>query len=380
MDRPAPGYWDNRAQGLSDAVMAPHYKRLLSELGAVQPKDSRQIENHTDHAWQGAEHFEPLAAGEQPPMGILFDGDASIVDSNGVTRLGFVAGQENGKFGSPGATKSTVDALFLIPAMRKGLDLRPLHDVRQIRQSEDGFAVRARDLKGWRTVTLRAPKVIVAAGTMNTNTLLLQATAARDLPAMPALGQGIGLNGDLLGKWPSDGRDATLGPPVQGRVKIKGHETAAYVLMSTAETPPLPFFMRKKARAKARSMLGLVAMSQDASDGRIWLENGRLRFGFDMSGSPSYAATMRAYDALAQMSGRKVKYSKTEAFSAHPCGGCRVSDGPQTGVVNGRGEVHGCPGLFVADAAALPQSLGVPPSLSIAVWASHVATQILSDT
>ncbi|MGH1356215.1 MAG: GMC oxidoreductase [Thalassovita sp.] len=380
IDRPKAGYWDNRANGLSDATMSPHYERLAAQLGATQPKDTRKIANHTDHAWQGADFFTQLDSDEQPPMGILFQGESTVVDENGISRQPFAPGQENGKFGSPGATKSTLDALFLIPAIRKGMDLRALHEVRRIQKTGTGFTVTARNLKGRRKVTLTAAKVIVAAGTMNTNALLLKATQAGDLPVMPALGQGVGMNGDLLGKWATDGRDASLGPPVQGRVKITGHEAAAYVLLSTAETPPLPFFMRKKALEKARSTLGLVAMSQDASDGRIWLENGRFRFAFHMSGSPSYAATMQAYDALGQASGRKVKYSKEQVVSAHPCGGCRVSDGPQTGVVDGRGQVHGCAGLYVADAAALPQSLGVPPSLSIAAWAAHVATEILSET
>ena len=37
------------------------------------------------------------------------------------------------------------------------------------------------------------------------------------------------------------------------------------------------------------------------------------------------------------------------------------------------------PGLFVADAAALPAAVGTPPSLAIAAWAHHVADR-LADT
>ena len=48
-------------------------------------------------------------------------------------------------------------------------------------------------------------------------------------------------------------------------------------------------------------------------------------------------------------------------------------------MVDHRGEIYGNPGLFVADAAALPAAVGTPPSLAIAAWAHHVADH-LADT
>ena len=53
-------------------------------------------------------------------------------------------------------------------------------------------------------------------------------------------------------------------------------------------------------------------------------------------------------------------------------GGCRIADEASRGVVDGSGEVHGHTGLYVADASVFPQPVGVPPSMSIAAWASHV--------
>jgi cholesterol oxidase len=57
-------------------------------------------------------------------------------------------------------------------------------------------------------------------------------------------------------------------------------------------------------------------------------------------------------------------------------GGARLGANAQQGVVDHRGEVYGNPGLFVADAAALPAAPGGPPSLAIAAWAHHVADGI----
>jgi cholesterol oxidase len=48
-------------------------------------------------------------------------------------------------------------------------------------------------------------------------------------------------------------------------------------------------------------------------------------------------------------------------------------------VVDHTCEVYGNPGLYVADAAALPAAAGVPPSLAIAAWAHHLAGRLAGD-
>jgi cholesterol oxidase len=177
---------------------------------------------------------------------------------------------------------------------------------------------------------------------------------------------------------PADGsRDASIGPPVHGRVKIKGHEDAGYFILSGGEPAPVPWFKRKAAAAKARSKYNIIAMAQDAADGRYWSENGRHKFAFDVKGSPCYVSAMAAMDALSEMSGRKVKYPKDSVFTAHPMGGCRISKDANSGVVDGVGEVHGHPGLIIADASVFPQPVGCPPSLSIAAFASHAAEALI---
>jgi cholesterol oxidase len=40
--------------------------------------------------------------------------------------------------------------------------------------------------------------------------------------------------------------------------------------------------------------------------------------------------------------------------------------------------VHDNPGLFIADASALPAAPGVPPSMTIAAWAGHLAMSLVS--
>ena len=54
-----------------------------------------------------------------------------------------------------------------------------------------------------------------------------------------------------------------------------------------------------------------------------------------------------------------------QPITVHPQGGCPMSDDPDMGVVDGYGEVHGHRGLYVLDAAAFPEPIGVNPSASI---------------
>jgi cholesterol oxidase len=60
-------------------------------------------------------------------------------------------------------------------------------------------------------------------------------------------------------------------------------------------------------------------------------------------------------------------------LTAHPLGGCPMSDRPEHGVVNDRGEVWDHPGLFVADGAVMPGPLAANPSLTIAAVAERTA-------
>ena len=101
-----------------------------------------------------------------------------------------------------------------------------------------------------------------------------------------------------------------------------------------------------------------------------------MKYSFSMNGSPSYATTIRAFEALASQFGRPVSFDGENVFKAHPMGGCRISDDMTAGVVNGDGQVHDHPGLYIADASVFPQPVGVPPSLSIAAWASHVGSRM----
>ena len=65
--------------------------------------------------------------------------------------------------------------------------------------------------------------------------------------------------------------------------------------------------------------------------------------------------------------------------SSHPQGTLRMGRNPVGSVVKLSGESRAVKGLFVADASLFPTSIGVPPTLTIAALAEHVASQIIES-
>ena len=65
--------------------------------------------------------------------------------------------------------------------------------------------------------------------------------------------------------------------------------------------------------------------------------------------------------------------------SSHPQGTLPMGEYSNRSVVKLSGESHAVNGLFVADASLFPTSIGVPPTLTIAALAEHVASQIIES-
>lgn len=86
------------------------------------------------------------------------------------------------------------------------------------------------------------------------------------------------------------------------------------------------------------------------------------------------AAALDAYFAAVARSRFRANWSTL--FSAHQMGTCRMGSDRRGAVCDGAGEVFGVGGLFVADASAFPASSGVNPMLTIMALAHHTAQAI----
>jgi choline dehydrogenase-like flavoprotein len=63
-------------------------------------------------------------------------------------------------------------------------------------------------------------------------------------------------------------------------------------------------------------------------------------------------------------------------LSAHPLASCRIGEDPSTSALTPSHELRGSPGLFVTDGSAVPTSLTVNPSLTIAALAERASVAI----
>jgi cholesterol oxidase len=262
----------------------------------------------------------------------------------------------------------------------KGVTVRDLCEVTGISPSspgdDPGYVVQFRDLDTGTHQYVCARRVVLAAGTLNTMHLLFAAARqSGGLAPMPALGRRFFANGDLAAAWlrtsaPVSSFNST---PSQGEFTVDGHESQSFGFggLPGIETLPLPGF----ARRWLQKVFFMYAMGADSGAASACFAGGRLCLDYDYREEPVYRDLREALRVVSVESGSRVVPVR-KPLSPHVSGGACLGATAADGVVDHRGEVHGNPGLYVADAAALPAAPGGPPSVAIAAWAHHVADGI----
>ena len=74
---------------------------------------------------------------------------------------------------------------------------------------------------------------------------------------------------------------------------------------------------------------------------------------------------------------RRVRARDLTLMAFHPLGTARADARPSHGVVDGELRVHGCEGVYVADASVIPSSIGVNPQITIMALATRLAYRLL---
>ena len=387
-DRPrVEGFWDDHHPEVSSAAMEPHYQRVMAEMGGRAPRLEDAIPGFTAQRYRDSPDFKAEEALERPLHAVQFPetpGTSREIDWGEGIRRREADWKDGGLLGSRFGTKTTLDFAFLAPAMRRGLRVLDLHEavsVHQCRQTHAArYCVQALNLYTGRLEPFYAEHVMLAAGAMNTLRLLLVSrNETRGLEGMPSLGHRFGSNGDSVAWWSLNEADADFsrGLPCHGPVALRddSHEDDPLLIeVGTVGIDGVP--MPRALRRRLRRRVMLIAMGADRADGRVRLERGRLRIRYDRDASPVFERAEALFRRSAEVSGRKVR-SRRRPFTVHPLGGAVLGPDETAGVVDGRGEVYGQPGLYVLDAAALPAAPGGPPSMSIAAWASWVAARFL---
>jgi cholesterol oxidase len=281
-----------------------------------------------------------------------------------------------------------------------------------------------------------ADNVVLAAGAIGTPELLLKNRAG--LPRLsPALGHRVSANGDYLG-WIRDCRhpepsengeprwrylDPSVGPVITASIKVDGERSPSgrgFLIQdggapSSADWLWEPVELTRNAwRARgvlfrrlvqrlrghrdtnasdivvrllgdahaSAAMMPVLGMGRDIPNGAYRLEGDQLELDFSVDPSADYYKGLgESVEQLARALGgrawRGPLARRHRGVSAHPVGGCPMSDDPRQGVVDAWGRVYGQPGLWVADGSVMPGPVGENPSFTIAALADRFAYAML---
>lgn len=376
-----PCYWHARHPELDPRLIEQHYARVLADMKAVAfgPECYTPQSVWTHFPGNPASRVRPAI--DQPHMALLLPPSAreagvTIRNSHGVERR-YCAFDGDGFLGSRGGAKASVDFIYLEPAIRSGLQVQARCPVRELSVARPvdggGYLVRYTDLHRKTDRTAQAARVVLAAGTLNTQCLLFANSGPHGtLKQMPSLGRRFGGNGDLMASW-KKGPGAIpsfRSTPSQGAFTVDGVDEVDFGIGGYAglETFPLPQFL-KQALSRRYFMYGI---GEDSGSGSVSYANGRLSASYDPESEPIYERMRHGFRLLAEESKSPV-WVLGKPLTVHPWGGACIGANATNGVVDYRGEVYGNSGLYVADGASLPAAPGGPPSLAIAAWAHHVA-------
>ncbi|MFL6051480.1 MAG: FAD-dependent oxidoreductase [Actinoallomurus sp.] len=337
--------------------------------------------------------------------------------------------------------KNSLDHTYLSAARHHGADIRSLHEVRGIRpRPEGGYEVdyvRHDPLEKARKPvpqTISCDRLVLAAGAYGTTFLLL-----RDRARFPGLSDALGTrfsgNGDLLTflmRATDRDRirplDASRGPTITSAIRlpdeadgVPGAGRGAYIedggypafvdwMIEEAdvahEVSRVVRLMCERFRAfisrapdtnlsselaeligdgaLSVSSLPLLGMGRDVPDGVLRLRGGRLDADWTTKTSEEYFARLRStMKRIAAVLGATYAdnpiWFRKRIVTVHPGGGAPMGHHRGEGVCDPVGEVHGFPGLYIADGAALPGAVGPNPSLTIAALSDRMCTRLLES-
>ncbi|GHH45397.1 cholesterol oxidase [Streptomyces candidus] len=311
------------------------------------------------------------------PLDSTFDWATIRAELDGAAPLSATVG--NSDFGCGNGAKKSLTRSYLPAALATGhVRLRPLHEVISLRRRRRGgylVGVRRLDAGGTvlETLELSCEMLFVAAGTLNTNRLLVAARERGDLPDLPAgIGTGFGDNGDQLNlrSQPLAFHGGSQGSPSASAAFL--HREFGLPLL--VESWVLPTY----SALPAVITFGMTVDHDHRGTFRYDRVSGRVHLA-DWTAEKSAAAAR----ALRSHSGRvaaanpgtlPLTLSNPYTFTGHPVGGCVIGH-----CTDLHGRVRGHRGLYVVDGSLLPGNVGgANPSLTIAALAEHALAGIIA--
>lgn len=386
LEEPPPEFFDAYPEAITAEEMHPYFDRVRSVLRPAPvpepPEKDRIFERAVASAALPAPEYPELAIawGEDPSRPMTVTNAVGVEQSTSTYQADVFVGCEDG-------SKTTLDLTYVPLALRHGAELRPLCEVLAVGGEDGGgYWVRYRDHRSGEERRESAPRLVLAAGGLNTQRLLFDARDGHAaLPELPAtLGKRFSPNADFVALlWRTSLlAHSSYGPSVGALTRIRNEASGIHryeigELGLPVQAVPLPRWLRGRL---SRSTF-LFSMGRDASTGTIGFDGKGLTTAVGRSLDPdlyremeaAVARVARHYEPARLLRNVLAGPGSEGLFTVHPLGGCSMGQSPETGFTDHRGGVFGHPGLYVADGSLYPRSPGMAPSLTIAALAERQA-------
>ncbi len=259
--------------------------------------------------------------------------------------------------------------------------------------------LRMRGEWSWEQLEVRAPRVVLAAGTIHTPPLL----------ARNGLGADSGQLGRNLVLHPATAAFALMDEVVNMARGVPqsfyvDEFAAAGIMFEGIAGPPayaalsLPLTGARHAAAMAnyRHLAQFGVMVSDRSRGSVRLPRRGpplIRYDIVEEDVAKFRVGLARLDELFRAAGAREVYLPLPAgvsperarardlklLAFHPLGTARADADPARGVLDPDLRVHGVEGLYVADGSVMPSSLGVNPQITIMALATRLAHHLLGQ-
>jgi choline dehydrogenase-like flavoprotein len=268
-------------------------------------------------------------------------------------------------------------------------------------------------------VTVRAPRVVVACGALESPALLLRSGIGG-----PAVGQNLRLHPCTAvgGQYETETR-AWWGAPQAALVDEFANVEDGYGFLiestqyatgtAAAATPFASGADHKQAMSELPFGATFIGLVRDHGAGRVTIdEAGQAVPWYSLTDPQDVRTTHRALEAQVRLhvaaGARRIaalaagmpewrvgddvdRYVERlqrvplraggfRLFAAHQMGTCRMGSDPQTSVANSHGELHDTPGVWIGDASAFPTPSGTNPMITIMALAHRTGEAILTTS